>query len=374
MDETESTPAAASAPPLPPVMVAVFNQKGGVAKTTTACNLAVSLTAFGYRVLLVDLDTQGNATASFGVAPLPAEGAFEVITGRADIADVALDTAYEGLWLLPATQSLRDNDHLLTPSGRRRGLLEARLAGTGVDIVVVDCPPSLAAATSTALASATAVLMPVHPDPFAHDGLVNTWYEICRVRETVNYQLGVAGILLTMTEPDPTGADVARVIRAEFGDQVLDVEIPAKVKVAEAAQLGLPVTVLDPDGPAGLSYVEATREMLALLARQNRHWAHLPEAASLETALERLREWRATLHADLLNRLSTAAEPSETRPRGNAERAAAPTPAAGAAGTAGPKRAWWQAVSLNLVIALIAAFVAGMAVEALVNYLGQMVR
>jgi chromosome partitioning protein len=369
MAETEPTASPVAPSPLP-VMVAVFNQKGGVGKTTTACNLSICLTAFGYRVLLVDLDTQGNATASFGVAPLPAEGTFEVITGRADIADVALDTIYEGLWLLPATQSLRDNDHLLTPSGRRRGLLEARLAGTGVDIVVVDCPPSLAAATATALASATAVLMPVHPDPFAHDGLVNTWYEIRRIRETVNYQLGVAGILMTMTEAGPTGIDVGRVIRAEFGDQVLATEIAADSKVAEAAQLGLPVTVLDPDGVAGLGYVEATREMLLLLARQNRHWAHLAPPVARDEALNRLREWRSTLHGELLRSPAatpgwTAETPAQAAASGTAGgSAASATPASAAAAPA------WV-LPWGVLAALAGAFAAGMAVEALVGLLGR---
>jgi len=284
----------------PPVMVAVFNQKGGVAKTTTACNLAVGLTAFGYRVLLVDLDTQGNATSSFGFSPLPAVGAFEVITGRANVLDVALDTAYEGLWLLPATTSLRDNNHILAHAGRRRGLLETRLAATGVDMVVIDCPPALAAATATALASASAVLMPVRPDPFAHEGLVNTWYEIKRIREAVNGQLGVAGIVLTMTGSEPTSDDVSRVIRAEFGEQVYDIEIQTDPKVAEAAQLALPVAVLDPDGLAGAAYVAVTEELLRRLARQNRPGMDLPAPLSRDGALNRLREWRATVHAALL--------------------------------------------------------------------------
>ncbi|CAA7620805.1 conserved hypothetical protein [Candidatus Terasakiella magnetica] len=290
------------APQTPPVMVAVFNQKGGVAKTTTATNLAVCLTAFGYKVLLVDLDTQGNATSSFGIEGLPPQGAFEVITGRATVEEVALDTAYEGLWLLPATVSLRDNDHLLTHAGRRRGLLEARLAQTGVDLVVVDCPPALAAATATALASASAVLMPVRPDPFAHEGLVNTWYEIKRIREAVNAQLGVAGILLTMTGSEPAGADVSRVIRSEFGEQVYGVEIETDPKVAEAAQLSLPVAVLDPDGLAGRAYVDATAEVLARLARQNRPETQLPPPLTMVEALNRLREWRSVRHADLRRR------------------------------------------------------------------------
>ena len=351
-----------------PVMVAVFNQKGGVAKTTTACNLAVGLTAFGYKVLLVDLDTQGNATASFGVLPLPSTGAFEVITGRADAVTTALDTAYEGLWLLPATMSLRDNDHLLTHAGRRRGLLESRLAGTGVDVVVVDCPPALAAATATALASASAVLMPVRPDPYAHEGLVNTWYEIKRIREAVNVQLGVAGILLTMTEAEPTAADVSRVIRAEFGEQVYGVEIPTDPKVAEAAQMALPVSVLDPDGLAGRAYVDATEEVLRRLARQNRPGVILAPPLGRDEALNRLREWRATAHAALLRRPESGPGWAPRPPAGDDEDDDGvddyfgPTPAPAPAQPA-RRRRW---------LIPLAALLAGMVLEAATGLIGRL--
>ena len=357
----------------PPVMVAVFNQKGGVAKTTTACNLAVCLTAFGYRVLLVDLDTQGNATSSFGFSPLPASGAFEVITGRAKVAEVALDTAYEGLWLLPATMSLRDNDHLLAHAGRRRGLLEIRLAETGVDMVIVDCPPALAAATATALASASAVLMPVRPDPFAHEGLVNTWYEIKRIREAVNAQLGVAGILLTMAGSEATGDDVGRVIRAEFGEQVYGVEIQTDPKVAEAAQMSLPVAVLDPDGLAGRAYVDATEELLFRLDRQNRPGTRLPPALGRDEALNRLREWRATVHAALL-RMPTDGEGWAKRAGGSADDddddqddpyfGSAPR----AVALPAPRH------RLGLLLLLLAGIVTGMALEALTGVLRHLLR
>ncbi len=350
----------------PPVMVAVFNQKGGVAKTTTACNLAVGLGAFGYRVLLVDLDTQGNATSSFGVSPLPATGAFEVITGRAKALEAALDTAYDGVWLLPATASLRDNDHLLAHAGRRRGLLETRLADTGVDVVVVDCPPALAAATSTALASASAVLMPVRPDPYAHEGLVNTWYEIKRIREAINVQLGVAGILLTMTGSEPTGDDVARVIRAEFGEQVYAVDIPTDPKVAEAAQMALPVAVLDPDGLAGRAYVDATEEVLRRLARQNRQGTQLPPPLGRDEALNRLRGWRATAHGALLRRPDASPGWAKRAPLdddGDEDEA-------DDHGYSGPVTVEAAAVTpvttgRRLVALLLAAFAAGMAAEAL---------
>ncbi len=285
-------------------MVAVFNHKGGVAKTTTACNLAVCLTAYGYRVVLVDLDTQGNATNSFGVSPLPAVGAYDVISGQAELGQAVLPTAYPNLWLLPATTSLRAAEADRAVAAQSHMLLKAGLERGGIngaaDIVVVDCPPALGMLTTNALASANAVLMPVRPDPFAHEGLVNTWYEIHRIREGRNAGLNVAGILLTMTASEPTGTDVSATIRAEFGDMVYAVEIATDPLVAEAAQLGLPVCVLDPDGTAGRSYQAAAEEMLKRLARQNRPGTSLPPASTTAAALNMLRDWRAEIHGSLL--------------------------------------------------------------------------
>lgn len=339
-----------------PVMVAVFNHKGGVAKTTTACNLAVCLAAHGYRVVLVDLDTQGNATGSFGVSPLPAKGAYEVMTGHAPLDEALIPTPYAGLSLLPATTSLRAAEIDLATGARKQGLLSARLARGGLgrmaDIVVVDCPPALASLTTNALASADAVLMPVRPDPFAHDGLVNTWYEIRRIRQGVNAGLGVAGILLTMTASEPAGDDVSRVIRAEFGAQVWDVEIATDTKVAEAAQLSMPVCVLDPDGLSGSAYLAAAGELLRRLGRRNRPGAALPRARSCVEALNTLREWRATVHAALLRTPGTRAV--WTGPPGSGEED-------GEAGS--PSRG--RGLRWPLVLTLALGLATGMVVEAL---------
>jgi chromosome partitioning protein len=289
---------------LKPVMVAVFNQKGGVAKTTTSINIAVCLAAYGYRVLLVDLDTQGNATTAFGLDPLPAIGAFEIIVSQASLAEAVHATVYPGLSLLPATMGLRSGEPLLVHAARRRFLLMSRLAGAAFDIVIVDCPPALGAATGTALASATAVLMPARPDPYAHDGLINTWGEIKRIGGSGNIHLASAGILLTMTASEPAGTEVARVIRAEFGAQVYAVEIATDPRVAEAAQMSMPVTVLDPDGLAGRAYVDATAELLRRLAQQHRPGVRLGPPLGRDHALNTLREWRATIHG-ALRRLPT---------------------------------------------------------------------
>ncbi|HSV29274.1 MAG TPA: ParA family protein, partial [Candidatus Omnitrophota bacterium] len=280
-----------------PPVVAVFNHKGGVAKTTTAANLAVCLAAHGYRVVLVDFDAQGNATGGFGHLPLPPVGAYDVVTGRASLDQALLDTPFAGLKLLPATAQLRTAEQELAAHERSHAHLRDRLAEHGLerfaDIAVIDCPPALGTMTVNALAAAAAVLIPARPDPYTHEGLVNTWYEVKRLRETANAALSVAGIVLTMTESEGAAADVARTIRAEFGDRVYGVEIAADPKVAEAAQLSIPVAVLDPDGLAGRAYFDTCAELLARLRRQGRPETALPEPQGRDCALNTLRDWRA---------------------------------------------------------------------------------
>lgn len=280
-----------------PPVVAVFNHKGGVAKTTTASNLAVCLAAHGLRVVLIDLDAQGNATGGFGVLPLPPVGAYDVLVGRASLEEALIATPFPGLMLLPATAQLRTAELELGQHERSHAHLRERLAEHGLnrfaDVAVVDCPPSLGTMTANALAASAAVLIPARPDPYTHEGLVNTWYEVKRLRERANANLSVAGILLTMTGAEANAEDVARTMRAEFGDQVYAMEIATDPKVAEAAQLALPVTVLDPDGLAGRAYFDATEELLNRLARQNRRETALPPSASRDAALNTLRDWRA---------------------------------------------------------------------------------
>lgn len=311
-----------------PPVVAVFNHKGGVAKTTTACNLAVCLAAHGLRVVLVDLDAQGNATGSFGILPLPPVGAWDVLAGAASLDDALVDTPFPGLRLLPATVRLRTAELDLDSPDRsharlRDALAEHRLSRFA-DVAVVDCPPSLGTVTANALAAAAAVLIPARPDPYTHEGLVNTWYEVKRVREKANPALSVAGILLTMTGADETSADVARTMRAEFGDQVYGIEVATDPKVAESVQLAVPVSVLDPDGLAGRAYFDATEELLRRLARQNRPETRLPETATRDGALNTLRDWRAGQLA--LRRLPRGGKGWTAVPRANPEAAPEPTP------------------------------------------------
>ncbi|MDA8233109.1 MAG: ParA family protein [Magnetospirillum sp.] len=277
----------------PPAVVAVFNHKGGVAKTTTATNIAVCLAARGWRVVLIDLDPQGNATAGFGHTRLPPVGALDVVAGRCGFAECLLPTPFADLRLLPATEALRMAELELAGDETAVQLLRDHLReGEAIglaDMVVIDCPPSFGMVTLNALYAATAVLLPTRPDPYAHDGLLNSWYEIKRLRQEAEADVHVAGILLTMTEERGPLADGAQAIRAEFGQQVYPTHIPGDVAVAEAAQLSLPVVVLDPDGGAGRAYVAVTAELLARLHGDDGH----ADDSATDATLNTLREWRA---------------------------------------------------------------------------------
>ncbi|MBI5162596.1 MAG: ParA family protein [Magnetospirillum sp.] len=281
---------------MPPV-VAVFNHKGGVAKTTSAVNFGVCLAAHGYRVLLIDLDPQANATAGFGHQPLPTTGAWDVLTGHSGLAAALLPTPYPGLVLLPATGMLRTAEvDLAAEDVDAFSRLKTGLAGelkSCCDVAVIDCPPAFAVMTLNALLAATAVLIPTRPDPFAHEGLVNTWYEIRRLREGANSGLSVAGVLLTMTEAEGAIADGALAIRAEFGEHVFPMEIALDPRVGEAVQLSMPIAVLDPDGLAGRAYFDATEELIARVSAHVRPDIHLPMPAGRDHALNTLREWRS---------------------------------------------------------------------------------
>lgn len=345
-----------------PLTIAVFNNKGGVAKTTTAVNVSVCLCACGYRVMLVDLDSQGNATTGLGLSPLPPVGVFDVLTGRVSPAQACWQTPFPGLSLLPATLKLRTADLTLSDgtSHLRRVLeLSGRDETPGPEVVIIDCPPVLGVTTVNALTSAHAVLVPSRSDPFSHDGLTNTHYEIKRLREIANTGLLLGGIILTMTGGEDGSKDVAAAIRAEFGPIVYDRTIPIDAKVSEAVQQSLPVTVLDPDGPAGSAYVEITRTLLdKLRALPHQKRPTLPAPATLTSMLNTLREWRADQLS--LRRLPHHAHAWTTVPRANPEpETVYPAPPDTPWGSLRPEPSAPLPQTTNMPRPLIAAFLSG---------------
>ena len=248
-------------------VITVANQKGGVGKTTTAVNLAASLAATRRRVLLIDLDPQGNATMGSGVDKSQLErGACEVLLGEAQIASVLLDVEQAGYALLPANQDLTSAEvRLLTQTiGRevrlRRALEPVRAS---YDVILVDCPPALNMLTVNALVAADSVLIPMQCEYYALEGLSALLATIEQIRLAANPPLEIEGILRTMFDPRNNLAnEVSAQLLMHFGDKVFRTVIPRNVRLAEAPSFGRPVLFHDKESRGALAYLALAGEMI----------------------------------------------------------------------------------------------------------------
>ena len=246
--------------------IACANQKGGVGKTTTVVNLATSLALSGQRILVLDLDPQGNATSGFGIDRSSlAATMYDALLGDRDLDAVIVPTAVAGLRFGPASVALAGAEVELASTPQRERRL-ARLLGAvpdDFDYVFIDCPPSLGLLTVNALTAADAVLIPTQCEYYALEGLSQLIATLNLVRDNLNPALAIQGVVLTMFDGRTNlSADVASEVRRHFRNAVYDTMIPRSVRLSEAPSFGLPIALYRPESRGAIAYAELAAELL----------------------------------------------------------------------------------------------------------------
>ncbi len=241
-------------------IIAIANQKGGVGKTTTAVNLSVALGEVGQRVLLIDLDPQGNATSSFGLQEIEGESLYDPILGQARLADKIVPTRHGNVFMITADLDLagaeieiaRMPDHLT----RLREAMEPLRRDATFDFVFLDCPPSLGILMTNALAAADELLTPIQCEYFALEGLVKIVRVVEQVRDSgANPGVRINGIVMTMFDSRTNlSGQVVDEVRQHFGEQIYSTIIPRSVRLSEAPSFGKSVLEHDPTGPGARAY------------------------------------------------------------------------------------------------------------------------
>jgi chromosome partitioning protein len=270
VDEPEVLVGAATEPVPPepltlPRVIAVANQKGGVGKTTTAVNLGAGLAELGFRVLIIDLDPQGNATTGLGISHRNIQGSiYDVLMGQMGVEDCVEPTSVRNLFVVPATIDLAGAEIELVPAFSRelklrRALQEVR---EFYDFTLIDCPPSLGLLTVNGLAAADDVIVPIQCEYYALEGLGQLLRNVALVRTNLNPMLDVRGIVLTMFDARTKLAEqVEAEVRTHFGGKAYRTVVPRTVRISEAPSFGQPVTVFDSSSRGAVAYRELAKEV-----------------------------------------------------------------------------------------------------------------
>jgi chromosome partitioning protein len=248
----------------PGCILSIYNQKGGIAKTTTSVNMAMCLAAHGRSVLLVDLDAQGNATRSLGYEGSHQRSLQDLLTGSGTVEEAIGPTRFERVSLLPSSVSLANIETRLGSELRSQKSISELIYNSDLsyDFVIFDCPPAFGLLSANALVASHSVLIPVTPTAFAYDGLQRTFDVVQKIQAGLNRSLRLDGILLTMMENDNISRHFANLLRKEYRSYVFDLEIPRDREIVKAALRRIPVCVFNPHALSSQNYLSVTEEFL----------------------------------------------------------------------------------------------------------------
>jgi len=255
------------------IRVAIANQKGGVGKTTTAINIATAMAATGWKVLLIDLDPQGNASTGIGLSADERErSSYDVLVDQLPLSECVVQTRIPGLDVLPATVDLSGAEvELVAVENRTERLRNALSASSDYDIAFIDCPPSLGLLTLNALCAADTLLVPLQCEFFALEGLSQLLQTVERVQQRFNPDLGIIGIALTMFDRRNRLTDqVSDDVRSCLGSLVFDAVIPRNVRLSEAPSHGLPALIYDHNCTGSRAYMALARELITRLPEKRK--------------------------------------------------------------------------------------------------------
>ena len=247
-------------------IIAFSNQKGGVGKTTTAINLAAYVAMWKKKVLIVDFDPQGNATSGFGVEKNLLElTCYDVLTSETNAKDVILPTMVDNLWILPSNSDLAGAEVDLVSVPARESVLKRALAPIidDYDYIFIDCPPSLGLLTLNALVACDSVIIPIQSEFFALEGVTQLMYTINIVKQRLNPQLSINGVILTMYD---TRTMLSKQVTSEifkyFSDKIYTVPVPRNIKLVESPSFGVPVLLHAPRSSGALAYQALARQFI----------------------------------------------------------------------------------------------------------------
>lgn len=254
-------------------IISLVNQKGGVGKTTTSINLSSSLAVLGKRVLLIDLDPQGNTTTGIGINKGEIDcSIYDVLTGECPITDAMVKTKYNNLYVLPSSINLAGIDMELMEKSRNDSTYDKRrqlkkhldTVDDKFDFVIIDCPPSLGLITTNALTASNSVMIPVQCEFYALEGITQLLNTIILAQKNLNPNLEIEGVLLTMLDSRTNlGLEIVEEIRKYFKEKVYDTIIPRLIRLSEAPSHGKPIIAYDPKSRGAEAYINLAKEVIS---------------------------------------------------------------------------------------------------------------